>query len=93
MASRYDRGLDLIRRAAWSPTKLYYSRYTPHEGLCQLSLSPPIVGLMRNNLSEVTSYRNTYPIEVNRKRSLHCLLLPLVLCFEHNNSNIPKLNY
>ena len=24
----------------------------PHEGRCQLSLSPPIVGLMRNSLSE-----------------------------------------
>ena len=26
--------------------------YIPHEGRCQLKLSPPIVGLMRNSLSE-----------------------------------------
>ena len=64
MASRYDSGLVSLRRAAWSSTKLCYARHTPHEGRCQLSLSSPIVGLMKNNLSEVTSYRNTHPIEI-----------------------------
>ena len=31
----------------------------PHEGRCRLSLSPSIVGLSRNNLSEVVRLRLT----------------------------------
>ena len=42
-----------LRRAIWSPTKLCYAGYTPHEGCQDASLPSAIVGLMRNNLSEV----------------------------------------
>ena len=38
----------------WSPTKLCSTMPYPHEGRCQLKLSPPIVGLMRNSLSEAS---------------------------------------
>ena len=36
----------------WSPTKLRSTMPYPHEGRCQLKLSPPIVRLLRNSLSE-----------------------------------------
>ena len=45
--------LGSLRRATWSPTKLCYAGYTPHEGHQYASLPSAIVGLSRNNLSEV----------------------------------------
>ena len=42
-----------LRRATWSPTNLCYAGDTPHEGCQDASLPSAIVGLMRNNLSEV----------------------------------------
>ena len=44
-----------LRRATWSPTNLCYAGYTPHEGCKEASHPTAIVGLMRNNLSEVSA--------------------------------------
>ncbi len=43
--------------------------YIPHEGRCQLMLSPSIVGLMRNSLSEAMRGK-----ECPRHYSLVCAL-------------------
>ena len=47
--------LGYLRRATWSPTKLCYAGYTPPEGYQDASHPSAIVGLMRNNLSEVST--------------------------------------
>ena len=54
LSVHHDVTLVSLRRATWSPTKLCNDGYTPHEGCQDASLPTAIVGLMRNNLSEVS---------------------------------------
>ena len=55
LSVHHDVTLVSLRRATWSPTKLCNDGYTPHEGCQDASLPTAIVGLMRNNLSEVST--------------------------------------
>ena len=52
--------LGSLRRATWSPTNLCYAGYAPHEGWQDASHTSAIVGLMRNNLSEVYASLSAY---------------------------------